>query len=144
MELLNIKILSLVKKIHNYPDGIYILTAILSVDLGLIVSFEKNVLTFDWGQLNFGMVITFFMVYISGGLIANIVLAFLKYFIFKLSSSMIMKGTNIFNSKENLTNYKKILELQDEALLEENDFKLKIINEHRTRYEKNIFPTKSF
>lgn len=133
------KTLNSIKKIHNYPDAVYILTFILAVDIGLTFAFGENIFTFDWGQLNFGIVITFFVIYIVGAFLANIVLACLVYVLLLFLGSKVDKIKRFFNDKDysvNDKNYKSISKLYDEALKEENDFKLKIINEHKMQYKK--------
>lgn len=147
IESLNVKTLNSIKKIHNYPDAVYILTFILAVDIGLTFAFGENILTFDWGQLNFGIVITFFVIYIVGAFLANIVLACLLYVLLLFFGSKVDKVKKFFNDKDysvNDKNYKSISKLYDEALKEENDFKLKIISEHKMQYEKKFVEKKKF
>jgi len=142
-----VKTLNSIKKIHNYPDAVYILTFILAVDIGLTFAFGKNIFTFDWGQLNFGIVITFFVIYIVGAFLANIVLACLLYALLLFFASKVDKGKRFFYGKDysvNDKNYKSISELYGEALKEENDFKLKIINEHKMQYKKKLVEKQRF
>jgi len=142
-----VKTLNLIRKIHDYPDAIYILTFILAIDIGLTFVFGKNIFTFDWGQLNFGMVITFFVIYIVGAFLANIVLACLRYVLLLFFYSKVDEVKRFFNDKDYLVNdknYKSISELYDEALKEENDFKLKIINEHKMQYKKKFVEKQRF
>lgn len=137
IEPLNMKILSYVKGIHNFPDALYILTLILSIDLGLNFAFEKNLLTFEWSQLTPGIVVVFLAIYIFFSLVANIVLAFFRYILLCFFSPQIGQIIDFFkNNQIQDNNYKKLSKLHEETMKEQNDFKLKVLNEHQMRYNR--------
>lgn len=137
--MLNEKAIKMVRDIHNYPDAFYILTFILAIDYGLNFAFKKNLLTFEWSQLTIGVIVVFVATYIFFTLLANIFFALFEYFLLQLFSPTAERIKDFFKNN-NYDTYdkdsKSIFTLRDEALKEENDFKLKIFNEHQMRHNK--------
>ncbi|VBB07162.1 Hypothetical protein LUCI_2406 [Lucifera butyrica] len=129
----------MVRDIHNYPDAFYILNFILAIDFGLNLTFQKNLLTFEWSQLTIGIIVVFVATYILFTLLANIFFALFEYFLLQLFSPTVESIKDFFKCN-NYNTYdkdsKSIFTLRDEALKEESDFKLKIFNEHQIRYNK--------
>lgn len=126
----------MVRDIHNYPDAFYILTFILAIDFGLNLAFQKNLLSFEWSHLTVGIIVVFVATYIFFTLLANIFCALFEYFLLQLFSPTVGRIKYFFKNNNYDKDSKSIFALRDEALKEENDFKLKIFNEHQMRYNK--------
>lgn len=147
IEALNEKTFKMVRNIHNYPDAFYILTFILAIDYGLTFAFQQNLLTFEWSHLTVGITVVFVASYIFFSLIANILFAVLKYLLVLLLGPTIGNIIDSFKSNnidDTYKNSKSIFELRNEALKEENDFKLKIFNEHQSLCSKRASAKQDF
>lgn|GEM_PF-5447559 len=98
----------------------HIITVILAVDYGLTIVFHKNLLSIELQEITLGITAAFIVSYLLFTILSSVCVGLLEF--------LVIKKRGLSSSKN--IRYKSFSKLKHEALTEQSEFKLKVLNLH--------------